>query len=149
GFARGVVRERACMRWHIVRVIWFRELHDQLRDRRTILMIVVLPLVLYPLLGAGLAQLAGAYLLKPKVMGIIGSDNLPAAPSSPAPARQPAFPPLLVTEDGRARFSDDYVDNTRELIDVVATPFPRGTNPANLPGGLDDAALQEKQVDVE
>ena len=37
------------MRWSIIRLIWFRELRDQLRDRRTVFMIAVLPLVLYPL----------------------------------------------------------------------------------------------------
>src|SRR5262245_6895962 len=38
------------MRWSIIRLIWFRELRDQLRDRRTVFMIVLLPIVLYPLL---------------------------------------------------------------------------------------------------
>ena len=41
------------MRWSIIRLIWVRELRDQLRDRRTIFMIAVLPLLLYPLLGLG------------------------------------------------------------------------------------------------
>ena len=44
------------MRWSIVRVIWMRELRDQLRDRRTIFMIAVLPVLLYPLAGLGLAR---------------------------------------------------------------------------------------------
>ena len=39
------------MRWSIIRLIWLRELRDQLRDRRTVFMIVGLPLLLYPLLG--------------------------------------------------------------------------------------------------
>ena len=44
------------MRWSIIRVIWFRELRDQLRDRRTVVMMAVLPLVLYPVLGIGVFQ---------------------------------------------------------------------------------------------
>ena len=40
------------MRWSIIRVIWLRELRDQLRDRRTVFMIVVLPLLIYPLAGS-------------------------------------------------------------------------------------------------
>ncbi len=31
------------MSWQNVRLIWFREVRDQLRDRRTIFMIAVLP----------------------------------------------------------------------------------------------------------
>ena len=33
------------MRWSIIRTIWHRELRDQLRDRRTLLMILGLPLL--------------------------------------------------------------------------------------------------------
>ena len=43
-------------RWSIVRLIWLRELRDQLRDRRTLFMIVVLPVFVYPLAGLGLMQ---------------------------------------------------------------------------------------------
>ena len=32
------------MRWRIIRLIFRRELRDQLRDRRTLFMIVVLPI---------------------------------------------------------------------------------------------------------
>src|SRR5438034_624090 len=34
------------MRWSIIRLIWLRELRDQLRDRRTLFVMVVLPLLL-------------------------------------------------------------------------------------------------------
>jgi sodium transport system permease protein len=44
--------------WHNVRWILFREVRDQLRDRRTLFMIAVLPLLLYPLLGMSLFQVA-------------------------------------------------------------------------------------------
>ena len=46
------------MHWANVGLIWRRELCDQLRDRRTIMMVAVLPLFMYPLLGASLLQLA-------------------------------------------------------------------------------------------
>ena len=41
-----------------VLLIWRKELRDQLRDRRTIFMIAVLPLLLYPLLGLSFIQVA-------------------------------------------------------------------------------------------
>ena len=49
------------MRWSIIRLIWLRELRDQLRDRRTVFMIAVLPILLYPVLGFGVLQFAHAY----------------------------------------------------------------------------------------
>jgi sodium transport system permease protein len=65
------------MRWSIIRVIWLRELRDQLRDRRTVFMIVVLPLLLYPAAGFGLIQLAMGFLKKQMTVGIWGAENLP------------------------------------------------------------------------
>ena len=46
------------MRWRNVRLILGREIRDQLRDRRTLFMIAVLPLLLYPLLGMSMFQMA-------------------------------------------------------------------------------------------
>ena len=46
------------MRLSNVRLILAREVRDQLRDRRTLFIIAVLPLVLYPLLGMSLFQIA-------------------------------------------------------------------------------------------
>jgi sodium transport system permease protein len=46
------------MNWRNVRLIYGREIRDQLRDRRTLFMIAVLPLLLYPLLGMSVFQLS-------------------------------------------------------------------------------------------
>jgi sodium transport system permease protein len=72
------------MRWSIIRLIWHRELRDQLRDRRTIFMIAVLPILLYPVAGFGVMQLALGFLNQSSVVGIAGTDNL--LPWAPAPA---------------------------------------------------------------
>ncbi|MCS7304779.1 MAG: ABC transporter permease subunit [Thermoguttaceae bacterium] len=45
------------MNWQHVWLVFCRELRDQFRDRRTLFMMVVLPLVLYPLLGMSLFQI--------------------------------------------------------------------------------------------
>src|SRR5689334_10378153 len=44
------------MNWSNVRLILTREIRDQLRDRRTLFMIAVLPILLYPLLGMSFFQ---------------------------------------------------------------------------------------------
>jgi sodium transport system permease protein len=64
------------MRWSIIRLIWLRELRDQLRDRRTVLMMAVLPLLLYPALGFGVFQFALTFATKTNVVGIYGAENL-------------------------------------------------------------------------
>ena len=59
------------MRWSIIRLIWLREMRDQLRDRRTVLMIVGLPLVLYPVLGLCVLTFAKQFFDKPSSIGIV------------------------------------------------------------------------------
>jgi sodium transport system permease protein len=66
------------MRWSIVRLIWVRELRDQLRDRRTLFMIAVLPLLIYPLAGFGMVQMVFGFLKKQNPVGIVGAEHLPA-----------------------------------------------------------------------
>src|SRR5262245_38540270 len=67
------------MRWSIIRLIWLRELRDQLRDRRTMFMIVILPILLYPVLGIGVIGFALTALQKPSVVGVMGAEHLPQA----------------------------------------------------------------------
>ena len=59
------------MRWSIIRLIWVRELRDQLRDRRTLFMIAVLPLLLYPVLGFVVLQFALGFSEKKNLIGVV------------------------------------------------------------------------------
>src|ERR1043165_9667489 len=72
------------MSWRNIRLIYFREIRDQLRDRRTIFMIAVLPMLLYPLLGMSVFQLS-QFLRKsePKVV-VVGREELRADSDLPA-----------------------------------------------------------------
>jgi hypothetical protein len=88
------------MRWPIVRLIWLRELRDQLRDRRTLFMIAGLPLLLYPVLGFAVLQFAVGFVQKPSTIGLVSGpfrsrDFPPRAPAAlPAClALAPAAPP--------------------------------------------------------
>jgi sodium transport system permease protein len=87
------------MRWSIIRTIWYREMRDQLRDRRTLLMIVGLPLVLYPLLGFAVLQFAVGFTEKPSVVAFVtGSptnhDFPPREPVSAGRSLVPFLTPL-------------------------------------------------------
>jgi sodium transport system permease protein len=68
------------MRWSNVWTILRREVRDQLRDRRTLFMILVLPILLYPILGISMASLASAFEQKPRKVVVVGAEYLPDEP---------------------------------------------------------------------
>ena len=72
------------MRWSIIRLIWLRELRDQLRDRRTVVMVVILPILIYPVLGAGVIQFARG-LKGHTVVGVYGAYRIREYPPCPSP----------------------------------------------------------------
>jgi sodium transport system permease protein len=75
------------MRWSTALVIFRREVRDQLRDRRTLFMIFVLPILLYPMLGIGGLQIRAALDDKPRVVWLVGPEFLPADPPLLNPER--------------------------------------------------------------
>jgi sodium transport system permease protein len=91
------------MRWSIIRLIWLRELRDQLRDRRTVIMMAVVPLLLYPALGFGVIQFALSFAGKPNIVGIYGAQNLspdaPMASSHALPQRAASLVALSAAGD--------------------------------------------------
>src|SRR5437764_6690983 len=64
------------MRWPIIRLIWLRELRDQLRDRRTLFMIAVLPVLLYPVAGIGLVEMAAGLLASRYKVAVVSAGPL-------------------------------------------------------------------------
>ena len=68
------------LNWRNVSLIFQREVRDQLRDRRTLFMIAVLPLLLYPAMGLGMMQLTVLFREQPRTVVILGADSLPAEP---------------------------------------------------------------------
>jgi sodium transport system permease protein len=65
------------MNWSIVRQVTVREVRDQMRDRRTLFMIFVLPLLLYPLLGMSLFQVTQFIRVQPTRVQIVGFHEPP------------------------------------------------------------------------
>lgn len=68
------------MNWTNVKLILSREIRDQLRDRRTLFMIAVLPMLLYPLLGMSFFQLAQFMQERATTVRVVGASNLPERP---------------------------------------------------------------------
>ena len=63
-----------------IRLIMIRELRDQLRDRRTMFMIAVLPLLLYPLLGMSFFHVAQFLKHHPSNVLVVMEGQLPEKP---------------------------------------------------------------------
>ncbi len=101
------------MRWSIVRLIWMRELRDQLRDRRTLFMVAGLPVLIYPILGVVVLTFAASFADSKTVIGIVDGPSKPrefpprpnasagrhAAPAVSWLALTPAFPGEMVRVD--------------------------------------------------
>jgi len=69
------------MKWPNVKLIFARELRDQLRDRRTLFTVVVMPIVLYPLMGMAMLQVAQFMREYPTKIWVIGHENLAESPA--------------------------------------------------------------------
>ncbi|MEO2045962.1 MAG: ABC transporter permease subunit/CPBP intramembrane protease [Pirellulales bacterium] len=64
------------MNWNNVKLIFQREMRDQLRDRRTLFLIAVLPLLLYPLIGMSFFQMTQFLRKQAAKVLVIGADEL-------------------------------------------------------------------------
>lgn len=101
------------MTWKNIRLIMLREVRDQLRDRRTLFMVLVLPVLLYPGLGIGMLEMTMLFKEQPRQVVILGADQLPE--------------PTLV-EDGR--FPDRWfrdAENAKKLNVLTDLPGDRGS----------------------
>ena len=65
------------MNWSHVLLIFHREVRDQLRDRRTMFTICILPLLLYPLMGMVMMQVAQFHREQHVTIGVAGYENWP------------------------------------------------------------------------
>src|SRR4029078_465529 len=70
-----------CMLWNNVKLIFLREVRDQLRDRRTLFTVLVLPLLLYPLMGALVFQVQQFLKEHPSKVRLVGTAALPEQPA--------------------------------------------------------------------
>ena len=61
-------------------LIYVREMRDQLRDRRTLFTIAVLPILLYPLVGTLLLQIAQFSRQHPTSVCLVGTEHLQGTP---------------------------------------------------------------------
>src|ERR1043166_8618758 len=118
--------------WSNVRLIMFREIRDQLRDRRTCFMIAVLPMLLYPILGMSVFQVAQFVREQPTRVYMLGAEHLPATPK-------------LIDENHFAQWLFRDPESTRllELHFAKAEPEAAATEGDSSPAGRARKLIQE------
>lgn len=116
------------MTWKNVKLIFLRELRDQLRDRRTLFMVAVLPLLLYPALGVGMTSMTVNFSELERTVAIIGAADLP--------------PPPLLDPKQPDRFLAEYFDVASD-VDKLRV-ITESTLQLPLEPGIPDE-LQERQ----
>ncbi|VTU00150.1 ABC-type Na+ efflux pump, permease component OS=Singulisphaera acidiphila (strain ATCC BAA-1392 / DSM 18658 / VKM B-2454 / MOB10) GN=Sinac_6077 PE=4 SV=1: ABC2_membrane_2 [Gemmataceae bacterium] len=124
-------------RWSVVRLIANREVRDQLRDRRTLFLILGLPVVMYPLfVGIGLLFVA-AIKEKVFVVAVAGAEHLPqpqpeavpppvaavgGAAAAVAERHARTFPPLVTDGKFDPRFLENSPDGGSLTVKLIAAP---------------------------
>ena len=106
------------IRWSNVGVIFRREVRDQFRDRRTLFMVFALPILLYPILGIGMAQLAATFEQKPRTVVLVGAENLPDAPSLLTPEKNRFLEAFFDRPSEAARLHVETTLDTRKPLDT-------------------------------
>lgn len=132
------------MTWRNVKLIYLREIRDQLRDRRTLFMIAVLPLLLYPLLGMSILQLSQFRRQSEPTVLVVGSEQLlESTEVSPLFENGRFAADLFDDPKGADHIKLEFVDRTSRSSDEPAEV----TSPSS--GSLEDAQKRLQSGDVQ
>ncbi|MFO1094075.1 MAG: ABC transporter permease subunit [Planctomycetaceae bacterium] len=120
------------MNWRNIRLIFLREVRDQLRDRRTLFMVAVLPLLLYPVLGIALVNMTVTFSEQTRNVVLLGVDDLPDTP--------------LIDGD---RFLKEYFDHPDDAakLTVVTDRTPATELEPAIAGFLDQAREMRPHIE--
>lgn len=101
------------IRLSAVRLIFIREIRDQLRDRRTLFTILVLPMLLYPLIGSMLMQVTQFSRQPVMRVAVIGNESIGELPPLIEPIE--SQPPSDRLEPGQVK---TVVEKEYETVSV-------------------------------
>ena len=126
------------MNFRNVQLVYSREMRDQFRDRRTLFLIAVLPLLLYPLLGMSFFQLSQFLRNNASQVLVLGFEELQAS----------EWLPPLVQKD---RFASNWFQNTDEqqALQLVEPEFLAPVENAKPEDALAAARLAVEQNHVQ
>jgi sodium transport system permease protein len=127
------------MTFQNIRLILAREIRDQRRDRRTMFMIFVLPILLYPLLGMSYLQLSQFIEERATSVWVVGARGLEGLPPL---VENDRFAEGLFDQPQRARLLRlDFAPAEPRPDDEVAAADPVGHARRLVQSGAYDAAL--------
>ncbi len=137
-----------------VKLILMREIRDQLRDRRTLFMIAVLPLLLYPLLGMSFFQIAQFMRERPTKVLIIGLpqlDGLPPLVDKDRFATQLLLPREKSQERRQAERppNDDEQEHARSQARLMKLDFRDAPEPAAAKENSSPAELTRARQELQ
>ena len=97
------------MNWDNIKLVWRREMRDQLRDRRTLFVIGILPLLIYPMMGIAFSRLSQFVRQNTATVSVVGYEQLADLEDVPA-----------LLDDGR--FAEDLFQQPglSERINVIS-----------------------------
>ena len=136
------------MKWRNVRLIFSRELRDQLRDRRTLFTVAVMPMLLYPLMGMALLQVGQFMRQYPTQVWLINTRHLP---DQPALIADQQLNPKFVKPGEEKLLEISYSESgDREFQDIVAEyqKLILLENGAPLADQLIQQAMAKRGVDI-
>lgn len=119
------------MSWQNVFWIWRREMRDQFRDRRTLFMVAVLPVLMYPLLGSTGFQLLQFMQQSVGRVAIYGIEELEEVEG---------LPPLLDGDRFAAELFFSQAEQDRLIVELRSSPGNRTT--------AAEQALASKEIDA-
>lgn len=120
------------MNWKNVKLIFLREVRDQFRDRRTLFMVAVLPLLLYPVLGIAMVQMMTTFNEQTRNVVLIGAAHLPA-------------PPLISGDRFLAEYFEDPAD--ADKLRVVTESAVSGDADESLSAFVNEALAMRPRID--
>lgn len=144
------------MSWKNISLIFHREVRDQLRDRRTLFMVAVLPLLLYPALGIGMMQMTVLFSEQPRTVVIVGTEGLPATPpliegdrfvSNWFKLPQDAEKLVVVTDDAEAEAGERAAARRSTLLNQAAKIQAKRSERIELESQLKQA-VEENDADL-
>jgi sodium transport system permease protein len=124
-----------------VKLILTREIRDQLRDRRTLFMIAVLPILLYPLLGMSMLQIAQFMRDQSTRVLVVGAKSLESLAGLPPLFENQKFAERLFVDGDKAKLLELHFAPDEPSADGSSAIDPRTAAHIAVQAGKYEAAL--------
>ncbi len=114
-----------------INLVYQRELRDQMRDRRTLFTVLILPILIYPLLGLSMLHISQFSSAEPCRIWLIGADHLPS--DSPLIAKSRFCEGLLAESERKITVVESAVLNDRSFNERIREYLASGSPDLPLP----------------